>query len=60
MYNFEKWTSTFGKNVILLHNLKLASHDFLHFLNFVSIFFYYLNLKVFRRFSHYHIKIVNG
>jgi hypothetical protein len=43
MSNFEKWLRTFGKTMFLLHNEKLASHDFLQTFNFVSIFFYYLN-----------------
>jgi hypothetical protein len=36
---FEKWTKTFAKNVFLLHNLKLASHDNLQFFYFESIIF---------------------
>ena len=47
---FEKRPLTFVKNVILLHKLKLTSADFLLIFYFVTINFYYLILKVFRRF----------
>jgi hypothetical protein len=45
MSNFEKWLKTFGKTVDLLHNEKLASHDFLQIFHFVSIIFLLFNLK---------------
>jgi hypothetical protein len=42
---FEKWTKTFAKNVFLLHNEKLASHDNLYFFKNVSIIFLLLFFK---------------
>jgi hypothetical protein len=45
---FEKCPRTFGKTVVLLHNEKLASADFLNIFYFVIIIFNYFSIKVFR------------
>jgi hypothetical protein len=47
MSNFEKWLKTFEKSVVLLHNEKLESDNFLYFFYFVSIILYNLILKIY-------------